>query len=56
MHGRMHWFFHLSISSEATVYLTTVVLTTGAHNPQFHMQSGNVFSLTFVYCCVVVIT
>ncbi len=56
MHCRIHWFSHLSISSEATVYLATMVLTTGVGNPQCHTQSGNVFFLTFVYCYVVFIT
>lgn len=52
MHSRMCRFSHLSISSEATVHLATTALTAGAHNPQSRVRSGNVFFVTFVYCCV----
>lgn len=48
MHCRMCWFSHLSVSSEATMYLATMVLTTGVHNPQCHTQCGN--SLFFDLC------
>lgn len=56
MHCRKHWFSHLSISSEATVYLATMVMATAVRNPQCHTQSGNVLFLTFVYFYVVLIT
>lgn len=52
----MHCFPHLSVSSEATVYLAAMVLTTGVYNLHCHTQSRNVFFLTFVYCYVVFIT
>lgn len=56
MHCRTHWIPHLFISSEDTVYLAAMVLTTGEHNPQCRTHFGIVFSLTITFFHVNVFT
>lgn len=51
MHCRTHWIPHLFISSEDTVYLATMVLTTGGHNLQCHTHFGNVSSDQYFLLC-----